>query len=775
MLLFKKILRTISKYKAQFISMIIMTFIGCGVFLGFNCEWKSLQEDGNRFFKETNYLDYYLQATSVAFKEEECEKLLTIDEIENAALKAEINTSTIINNKTKTITLNILSDYVISTNYIVEGKEYDESIKGIYLNDKFAKENNLKLNDEINLTYGRISLNLPIVSLIKNPDYLYAVEDEKQVMPDFASYGYVYISPTYFNELVKDYHLSASLLYSKILIKSNSSKNVLEEKINQVMTSPYILLEKEKSKSYAMLVSEVEEGQTMGSIIPVVFLLISILTMSTTMQRIASNEQMQIGILKALGFKNKKILMHYSYLGLFVAIISCGLSLPVGFGIGKFIVNPNAMEGTAFDMPYWNLYMPWWSYLALMGVFLLISLYPLLAIRKILKGSAASTLRPVTVKKVKQLLIEKTALWKKMSFSTKWNLRDMFRHKARTIMALIGVFGCTVLTSGCLGMNDTMKSMITLLDDTVYNFNYKINITDSAKNEDVLKLIEDKNCDYVKTASIKLNEEAYEIDIYNISHNYIKVLDSKYNNVTLEDNGVYVCNRIAKENNIKVGDTLSFNLYGINYTYTVKVSKIVNSFLSKNIILTENYAKTLINDQNKSLNEIIPTSYVLTNEVVNKTDYSIISSLQNKKDIISSYDQFMNILYMMIAILIIFAMLLCFIVLYNLGAMSYIERYRELSTLKVVGFKDKQVGKLLVKQNTWISLFGTLLGLLGGYLLLTILMKALASEYEVKCFVSALSLLISFMITMITSYLVSKLVSLKNKKINMVEALKINE
>lgn len=152
-----------------------------------------------------------------------------------------------------------------------------------------------------------------------------------------------------------------------------------------------------------------------------------------------------------------------------------------------------------------------------------------------------------------------------------------------------------------------------------------------------------------------------------------------------------------------------------------------------------------------------------------------IKHVQAKQAIIDSFDSFTELMDLMIIILIIGALLLSIVVLYNLGVMSYTERYREMATLKVVGFKDKKIGQLLTSQNLWLSIIGIIVGLPAGIGVLDYLLKALAGEYEMRLAISPRTVIISIALTFGVSLLVSFMVSRKNKKIDMVEALKCAE
>lgn len=140
-----------------------------------------------------------------------------------------------------------------------------------------------------------------------------------------------------------------------------------------------------------------------------------------------------------------------------------------------------------------------------------------------------------------------------------------------------------------------------------------------------------------------------------------------------------------------------------------------------------------------------------------------------------TYDNFMEIMNAMVYLLILAAIILGIVVLYNLGVMSYIERSRELATLKVVGFKDRHIQKILITQNVWLTVLGVLIGLPAGWGVLKVLIILLADEYELEVVIGISSYLISILLTFGVSLVVGYFVSGKNKKIDMVEALKGRE
>ena len=154
------------------------------------------------------------------------------------------------------------------------------------------------------------------------------------------------------------------------------------------------------------------------------------------------------------------------------------------------------------------------------------------------------------------------------------------------------------------------------------------------------------------------------------------------------------------------------------------------------------------------------------------SDSSLISGKQDKKTIMDTYDTFMEIMDLMVLLFVVAAIVLGIVMLYNLGIMSYVERYRELATLKVLGYRDKHIGRLLISQNIWLTVIGVLIGLPSGVGVLYILITSLVSEYELSLSLGVLTYSVSILLTFGVSLVVGFMVAGKNKKIDMVEALK---
>ena len=754
-MLFKKLIRTAWKYKPQFLSMILMVAIGVGVFLGFNIEWKSIEADVGDFFEKTAYADFRVYSET-GFTSAEIEAVRKIDGVKAATRYLSVTVG--VKDTKKSVTLNVSESNNVSTFYLMEGKEYDEANDGIWLSDRFAKENDLSIGDKLTLTYRGALIEGEIVGLIKSGENMICVADENQLMPDFTTHGYAYVTPQKLKNALGDMEF-----YPQIHLLSDLGKAEMEEKVQAAVGRTVLVTDKTEHMVYAEAKGEEEEGKTMGSILPVLFLAIAILTMTTTMHRVATNEKVQIGTLKALGFKDRRILLHYTSYGLVIGLVGSAFGILLGYGIAALVMSPHGMMSTYFDLPAWWLVMPAFCVPVMLLTIAFLTLISYLSVRRMLRGTAAEALRPYQPKKMKKALIERVPLWEKLPFGTKWNTRDVLRHKSRSAMTLVGVIGCMILLVGGLGMKDTMAGFMDLLENKVSRYATRVNLTEAATNEEAIALAASLDGDWQASVSAQYRGEPISVEIYENPHELVCCLDEDNRTLRLPADGAYLCLRLS--DTAKIGDTVSFSPYGSDEIYTVRVAGYYRSVLSKSIVMSRDYAEQIG----------IPyrIGSVYTNERAEAIpDSPIISGKQDKQNIIDSYNGFMQIMDTMVILLVVAAVVLGIVVLYNLGVMSYVERYRELATLKVLGFRDRQIGRLLISQNVYLTVIGVLIGLPTGYGVLKYLIWALASEYELTLMLGPLTYSVSILVTFGVSLLVGVLVARKNRKIDMVEALK---
>ena len=792
-MLIRKLFRTAWSYKAQFISMILMITLGMGMFLGFNMEWKTIEVDTGKFFEETNYADYRLYSEK-GFTQDDIDKISGIDGVDAATRFLSVNLD-IKGKKNKSLALDVSEDFDVSTFIVTDGAEYDENGDGFWLSDKFAAANDYKIGDKLALEFQGTEISGEIAGLIKSGEHMICVADKNQMMPDYSTYGYAYISPKKLRETVKtklkdsitseleksgvpkemlDESVKALMtdeaveeatdkVFAQVNLLSDLPKEALEDSVKNALGRTIMVTPKDDHVVYKESSGEAEEGKTMGSVLPVLFLAIAILTMVTTMHRIATKEKTQIGTLKALGFKNRRILRHYTSYGLFIGIVGTAFGIALGYVVCKLIMSEGGMMGTYFDMPDWSAAIPGFCYPVMAATVGLLTLISYLSVRRQLKGTAADALRPYSPKKMRKILFERFRFWDKLHFGTKWNIRDLSRHKSRSAMTLFGIVGCMVLMVGGLGMRDTLTGFLDLLDNDISNYTTKVNLVDDADLEKSKELYKELGGDWESLTGISLDGDTITLDIVHNPNDLFNVIDEDNNRLDLSDEGVYLCLRLKDKANI--GDEIEFSPYGSKDTYKAKVIGYNRSVMTESVTMTDALADKLGIDYSiSSIYTDKKTGEIKSND--------LISGKQDKAQLMETFNSFVQIMDSMVVILVVAAVILGVVVLYNLGIMSYVERSRELATLKVLGFKNRTIGKLLISQNIWLTVIGVIIGLPAGVGVLQWLLAALAGEYEMKLMLGVLTYGVSILLTFGVSLLVGLMVARKNKKIDMVEALK---
>ena len=753
-MLTRKLFRTAWKYRAQFLSMIVMVGLGVGIFLGFNIEWKSIESDTNAFFEATDYADYRVYSERF-FTARDLEAVAAIPGVEAASRVLSVPVD--VAGEKKSLNLTVSENGTVTGVMVVDGAAYDPDGAGIWLSQKFAEANGIRIGDTVTLTYAGMTIEEEVVGLAKSGEHMICVADMNQLMPDHSTFGFAFMSP---GELQRVVGLP---FYPQINIRSSLEKDVLEQEIADALGMTLLVTSKDEHYSYAGAQSEVKEGQTMGSVLPVLFLAIALLTMVTTMHRIAVSEKTQIGTLKALGFRDRRILRHYTCYGLFIGLAGAGLGVLLGYGVAAIIMDENGMMGTYFDLPEWRLVMPGFCPPLIGGIVLLLTAISYLSVKSMLRGNAADALRPYTPKAMKKSILESMPLWHRLRFGTRWNIRDILRHKSRSAMTLIGVIGCMVLMVGGLGMADTLREYLNVLDEKILHYTTRVNIAESADNGAALALADKLEGDWVASSGISLAGRTVTLEVYSADRGLIRFVDGDNALIPLGNDGVYLCQRLKDV--AAIGETIVIAPYGTEEKYEVRVAGYNRSVITESVVMSAAYAREIG----------IPyrVSAVFTDRETDGIGPSpIITGKQDKRGMMDSYNSFIGIMDVMVGVLVIAAAVLGIVVLYNLGVMSYLERSRELATLKVLGFRDKQIGRLLISQNIWLTVIGALIGLPAGVWVLWYLCKALGSEYELAVCVSAATCVISLLLTFGVSLLVSKMVSRKNRKIDMVEALK---
>ena len=676
MSLSKKMLRDISINKTQFISIFLMAFLGVFAFCGVCSEYYGLEQTSQDFYTDTNLADGWIYNTTIT--DEALDKInnFSTDSEKQLIVKSVGNFS-----NDPDITLHFLDTNEISKFYTTEGEDFNLSDdSGVWLDKRFADAQNLTVGDNISFTFNGLEIEKEIKGIGYSPEYVYEASPTS-IIPDFKDMGFAYLSYKAF---------PSDIQYNTLLVKFNQTPDEFRDSLDGSVE--YLsFTEQTDHVNVNQFENEMSQHKMIGDVFPIVFILVTFLTLLTTMTRIISHQRTQIGVLKAVGYKNRTIILHYMSYGFWLVLAGAILGFFLGPAIIPRLFYPSMTS--RYSLPVWHPGFDMsFVYVALIMVLssLLVSY---LAARNISKENPADTMRPKAPNISTSGFLENSRIWNKANFNIRWNYRDAKRNKFRALMAIVGVMGCVALLISAFGMNDSMENIKHWEYDDISHFESKLIIESGASLSDIEDVRKEVNGSTIMEQAIEIkghgNEKTASLLVLNDT-TLISQTDKDGNSINLSSTDISLSAKTAESLNVGVGDTIEWHVVGSDDWVSCKITNIHGEPLSQGIILSKEKFDDL--DLNYT-----PTSIITAENV--EGNHDSIKSITTLNEMKNNWDEMSGSVMMMVSILIFFAILLAIVVLYNLGILSFTEIEREIATLKVLGFKTGDLRKLLLTKN----------------------------------------------------------------------------
>ncbi|WP_298502204.1 ABC transporter permease [uncultured Methanobrevibacter sp.] len=753
-MLFKKMLRDILKHKTQFLSIFLMAFLGVFVFAGVGGESVGLEVNIDKYYEDTNLADGWIYSANLDDD--------FVDKVNNLSPTLQSERQLVVDSvgdfsNDPDITLHFVENNTLSKFYLIDGEPLNISDDdGVWLDKSFADAKGLKVGDNITFEFNGIEIERQIRGIGYSPEYVYHASTSS-IIPDFNKIGFAYMSYEAFP--------GDNVPYNVMQVKFNGTASAYNDLLSDKRDGDYnSFVEQSEHSSVNQFSEEMDQHKMMGDIFPVVFILIAMLILLTTMTRIIAHQRTQIGILKASGFSNRSIMIHYISYGFWLVFAGSILGLIVGPLTLPQLFYPS-MSAT-YKMPSWD---PAWSmdFVYVAALMIVMSLVvSFIAVRSISKEKPADTIRPKAPKITTTGLLEKFGFWKRLSFNARWNYRDAKRNKFRAVMTIVGVIGCSALLVSAFGMYDGMNDLKEWEYNQINHYDSKLVIDEEAVMSEIDDVADEVNGDKLMESAIEIEsgstKKSGSLLVLNDT-DLVTPTDYDWNKVEIGDDEVSISQKMANLLGVGVGDTVRWHIMGSDKWVNTTIDKIHSDPTSQGLIMSADKLEDL--DLNYT-----PTS-IVTAEHVDK-NYSAIKASNSMKEMTSSWDELTESMWLLIYILIFFASLLAVVVLYNLGLLSFTEIEREIATLKVLGFKTGALRKLLLTQNLWFTAIGFILGLPVGYYILAIMWESSGDSFYILPSISPLNLLLTAAITFSLSILVNLMFSRKIKRLDMVESLK---
>ena len=567
-----------------------------------------------------------------------------------------------------------------------------------------------------------------------------------------------------------------------------------KEKILEIENPTWYVLDRNSNAGYVSFIQDTESIANIGKVFPIVFFVVAALISLTSMTRMVEEQRMQIGTLKALGYNKWQITNKYIIYASLACIIGGILGMCIGFVILPKIIW--MMYGMMYQLPGISIsFNLKYGGIGLVLICICIIGATVYTVLKELVNTPANLMRPKAPKMGNRVFLEKIPfIWKHLNFSQKVTVRNLFRYKKRFYMTIIGILGCTALILTGFGIKDSVKKIAPNQYEKVFQYDMQISLKDRLENtqkQEYISKLEQKE-EIKKIAKVYMtsgtaingeNSEDIQIIVSNDENELDEIINindvKKKEKISLQENEICLTDKAAQLLEVKQGDTITLRDSNENEVQ-IKISNVVENYISHYVYMSKQTYENIYKKEystnvllTKNIDLTSEEQDTLVSEIMNQNE---VASVSNIASMIEQVDDMMSLLNYVVLVLIVSAGLLAFVVLYNLSNVNISERIRELATIKVLGFYDKEVYEYVTRETVILTVIGIALGLVGGYFLnYYILGTCEINALRFTKTINPISYVYAILITVVFTVIINITTYFALKKIDMIENLKTVE
>lgn len=829
----KNLLREIKRTFTKFLSIFAICALGVAFFAGIRATSPDMKEAGDRLYNTYNLSDISVISTSglTADNIRDLESIegiravrasLFVDAMARGTGEKEKNLrlySMPIKLKSEYVPLiDLIPDYGIDTSpeYEMNGVEI---VSGrMPLNDTetaldYTLEGSLvkQLGDEITLTTSGGTVTLRVVGFIRSPMYISMFERGTSSIGNGTSDGFAYASGNAISSLgtklpvmslLNTYYTRADIVISgKEGLSAYSDE--YEALVNEVtyriedyastQSGTWYIQDRSGNPGYSDYSENTDRIAAVGDVFPLIFFIVAALVCLTTMTRMVEEQRIEMGTMKALGYGGWQIAMKYAVYAMSACISGGVVGAIIGFKLFPYVI----MKGYSIMYYLGKLETPYRADIAFMAIAAMAACTAAAtfsACYASLKEVPATLMRPKAPKAGRRVLLEKIPfIWKKLSFTSKVTVRNLFRYKKRFFMSVIGIAGSGALLVTAFGLNDSIFGIIEKQFGDIWQMDVQAYVYEAMPLADMQELLgknpanddfdsvmfcldsqmECKNGGRSQSGVHLLGVESAESMAGRIN------LHNGGAPVTLDDSGVVVTAKLAETLSIKAGDEINMRTGGEDHF--MRVIGIADNYVYHYVYITAAYYETVFGKAMQYNGLMGNLKDGLTDETMDAMSTQLLSdsrmyTVRTIESIYASVWDSLSILNYVVLVLILGSGMLTFVVMLNLTNINIGERMRELATLRVIGFYDKEMYAYIFRENNALSVIGAFVGLVFGKIMHLFVIRT--CEVDMVMFVRSakpLSYVYAFALTIAFSLIVNLLMRPKVRAIDMVESLKSAE
>ncbi|CAH2214746.1 ABC transporter permease [Tepidibacter aestuarii] len=738
-MLLRKMMRDLWNQKGTYLASMILVILGILLYNMFSMLYESFSYSLDKYYKDYHFADGTLKV--VGMPNHVVDDIIRIKEVKNATGRLEKRVRLL--DKEREVIFQFISYDADKENRLNDiellgGRMPNQNEREIIIGNNYFDAMKMELGDKLPVVVNGKRYNLTVVGYGRSPEFVYAKKNDNELISDPTSFDLTFMPYKSMCEMFDNVNQINNVAFS---LYNEDEFETAKRKIKEVVYKYGIeeITSREDQISHATTTQEMDGIRSMTKTLPIMFLVISGVIIYIVLKRIIEQERTQIGVLKAFGISDFRILIHYISYSIIIGLIGGAIGFYIGISSVPSLIE---MLGIGYNMPFVTagLYKRY-----LVNSFILSLLFAIISgyagAKNCLKLEPADAMRANVSVEGKEGLLDKF-YWviENLDIKIKMALRNIVRNKGRSLFILFGISITAALLCFPVAMSNMYDKMLMDQFTKIETYDMKISLNKYMDRKPIVRELKNKDgvtdVEPMMQFPVKIfnNWRSEEIIIISLPLNskLYHLYDLNDDPVPLQADGMMLTHWMAKSLNIQEGDYVSLEspLFRNETMKKIKVTKIIPQYIGSNGYMNIDLVKELL-DGRDAANALMVNG---TKESLDKLkdDYDeseMIGTFDFREKIAAQFAEFMQQTTAMIGILVFFGLVTGFAVIYVSLTISLSERNRELATMLVVGMSEREVHQVLIIEQFIISIFGMALGVPLGKLLLVIFAETSSTEH----------------------------------------------
>ncbi|UCC30546.1 MAG: FtsX-like permease family protein [Phycisphaerales bacterium] len=789
--LHRKLIRDLLGSIGMLLSVVIIIAIGTGSFIGMASAQRILEASRAAYYREYRFADFWVDVKKAPISA--LDRIARLSGV--AVLDNRVVFDVILNleGQVRPLAGRLIStpagrfDRTLNGIHLVRGSGFsDDRNEEVILSEAFARAHHLRIGDRIELILNRKRESFTIVGTAISPEYVYMVRGPGDLIPDPVHFGVLYVKDSYAREVL-DFKDACNQIVGSLAPGARGDMDVLLGRIDRALSS-YGVLEitpRQRQASHRFLSDEITGLAVTATIMPAIFLGVAALVLNILMIRMAQRQRTTIGTLKALGYSDRSVMVHFLSFGLVVGIVGGLAGAALGTLLAYVMIE---MYAEFFQFP--RFVFRAYPDLLLIGMAISVAFAVAGTARgvwEVLKLRPAEAMREKPPERGGAIFLERfPRLWHVMGFRTHIALRTVFRNRTRTLTAVIATALSTAIIFMSMATYDAFLYLVDYQFDKVAHSDVDIGLRDE---KSVLALFESRalpGVDYAEPllglrCDLRHGRNARRMTIIGLSsrHRLITPLRADGKPVQIPGEGLVLSRKLAELLGVRLGDSLELTpVRGRRETSRVRVASIVETFLGMDCYADVRYLSRIVGES-LAVNSVqlavsapqVPVLYEAIKELPNAQGLSVRT---DAKDIIET--TLVETSLFSIGVMVLFAGMIAFGSTVNNALIEIGDRIREISTLRVLGYRPGQIAGILFRESMLTFMAGLALACPLGYGMLHLIAAAYDSElYRMPVVIRPIVVLYTFVLVALFVLLAQWIVLLQIRKLDWLQGMKVKE